>query len=279
MIFHQVWNSVGDHSYNAVFYENIFWDYHFHKNYELIYVIHGEVECTISDKTSILHANDFAICLSNEIHRYHSIGESKTWVCVFSEDFVHSFDKVMQGKVGTDYRFRCSPPVTAYLKDCLITDKPLNLLRLKSCLYAVCDEYLSQIELVDRREHHLGLMNDISDYVANHYQKKITLSQIAEELGYNYCYLSKAFHKLFRMSFSNYVNTYRFNKVCELLIETDLPITDIAIESGFQSIRNFNEIFSQMAGMPPGTYRKKYHSTSRNRLEEYPQANENPSKH
>lgn len=269
MFFHQVWNSVGDHSYNAVFYENIFWDYHFHKNYELIYIIEGKVECIISDKTTILESGDFAICLSNEIHSYRSVGNSKTWVCVFSEDFVHSFDKVMQGKAGRDYRFRCSQPVMSYLKECLITEETPSLLRLKSCLYIICDEFLLHTELVDRHEKNLGLMNAISDYVSENYCQKMTLSQIAEQLGYNYCYLSKAFHKIFRMSFNSYVNTYRFSKACELLIETDTAVTDIAMESGFQSIRSFNEIFYQMAGVSPGKYRKMYHASSKNRLEEY----------
>lgn len=263
MFFHQAFNSVGNHSYNAVFYENVFWDYHFHKNYELIYVLEGKVESIISDRSMLLEAGDFAICLSNEIHSYRSIGDSRAWVCVFSGDFVHSFDKVIEGKAGKEYRFRCSQPVMTYLKECLITETMPNLLRLKSCLYVICDEFLAQTELVDRSEKNLGLMNAISDYVSENYCKKITLAQIAEQLGYNYCYLSKAFHKIFRMSFASYMNTYRFGKACELLIETERSITDVAMESGFQSIRSFNEIFCQMAGVSPGKYRKLHHDSSK----------------
>ena len=68
------------------------------------------------------------------------------------------------------------------------------------------------------------------------------------------------------MSFNDYVNTYRFNTASEMLITTDASITEIAYESGFQSIRSFNNTFKKLSGLSPSEYRKngiKYQITSK----------------
>lgn len=79
---------------------------------------------------------------------------------------------------------------------------------------------------------------------------------MSERLGYNYYYLSKCFHKIFSMSFTDFLNSYRLDAALSMLTETDKDITDIALESGFQSIRSFNEFFKKNIGTTPAKYRK-----------------------
>ena len=76
MIFHQPDNSVGNHSYNAVIYaRGTDWEMHFHQNLELIYAISGNLHCNIGNKEEVLGTEDFALCLSNEIHSLHPDSE------------------------------------------------------------------------------------------------------------------------------------------------------------------------------------------------------------
>ena len=65
MIVHQQHNSLGNHNYNAFFYDNCEWFYHFHKNYELIYILSGEVELTLNGTGYLLAADTFALILPN----------------------------------------------------------------------------------------------------------------------------------------------------------------------------------------------------------------------
>ena len=60
MIVHQQHNSPGNHNYNAFLYENCEWFYHFHKNYELIYILSGEMELTLNDKNYLLNPCNLA---------------------------------------------------------------------------------------------------------------------------------------------------------------------------------------------------------------------------
>ena len=76
-------------------------------------------------------------------------------------------------------------------------------------------------------------------------------------MGYNYYYLSKQFHKIFDMSFSDYVNMYRLEEALVLLTESDKDIIAVAMESGFQSVRSFNDFFLSKTGTTPSRFRQK----------------------
>ena len=254
-IFHQPHNSMGNHSYNVRIYDSVDCDLHFHKNYEIIYVISGKAICSVNGKTKTLEAGEFALCLSNEIHSIKSDGESKIWIGVFSEDFIYEFAKRQRGKSGTDFSFKCSENLMRYLSENLIKEELSDVFVIKSCLYALCSEYLKQIPLEEANGKKASIMGAVVEYVEKNYKKTISLATLAESLGYEYCYFSKIFHRLYAMRFNDYVNIYRFNEACTMLTESDLSITEISYESGFQSIRSFNHTFKRLSGVTPSQWR------------------------
>ena len=257
MLFHQPYNSVGNYSYNTNIWDNAEYKPHFHKNFELVYVISGEIHCTADDKSASLTAGDFALFLANEVHTLHSVGNSKCWIGVFSGDFVHAFEKQVKDKTGTGFVFRCEKSIENFLLLNLIKLERPPVYLLKACLYSVCNEYLQNIQLVERTGKNELLMRAIIDYIDQNYRNNISLSTMAERLGYNYHYLSKCFNKIFSVSFSDFLNSYRLDIALELLVETDKDISDIALESGFQSIRNFNSFFKSSTGTTPVKYRNE----------------------
>lgn len=256
-IFHQTHNSQSNYNYNIYIYDQINYAHHFHKNYEIAYVLSGKAIYSVNDKQQILEEGDFSICLSNEIHSVKSLDNSRIWVGVFSEDFVHEFKKRVDGKVGKDFKFRCCESVHRFLLENLIENKPDDVLLIKACLYALCSEYLKSVELVPRDNRRGVLMADIVEYIEANFKKPLTLKEIAAHLGYDYCYFSKAFNSLFSMPFNDYLNTYRTDHAISLLTSSNLTITEIAFESGFQSIRSFNNVFKKQMGLSPAEFRKK----------------------
>ena len=256
-IFHQTHNSQGNHSYNIFFYDDISYTHHFHKNYEIAYVLSGKALYSVNDKQQILEEGDFSICLSNEIHSVKTLDNSKIWIGVFSEDFVYEFKKRIEGKTGSDFKFRCSDPIRKFLLDNLIMNRPSDILMIKSCLYALCSEYLKSVVLVERDNRRGVLMADIVEYIEANFKKNVTLKDLSAHLGYDYCYLSKAFNSLFSTSFNDYLNTFRTDYAISLLANTNITITEIAFESGFQSIRSFNYVFKKQTGMSPAEFRNK----------------------
>lgn len=254
MLFHQPSNSTG--GYNAFFYTDTMWDFHFHKNFELICVVQGKVRCTVNGQTYMLGAGEFGLCLAYEIHAYTPMPDTRYFVCVFSADYVRAFAKLTQGKQGSRFTFTCDAAVADFLRTYLITENTPPLFLLKSCLYAACAAYTDSVELVEQERKKMQMMNRITDYVQENHTKKITLSDIAELLGYDYHYISRSFQSVFNMSFVEFLNLYRMETAVKLLDETDKKMVDIAYESGFQSVRSFNNCFKMHMGISPSEYKK-----------------------
>ena len=254
MPIHQIFNT-SNMSYNVRFFKNYTVENHFHKNFELIVVINGEIECTINKMTEILHPGDLALCLSNELHMYIPIGEAYYCCIVFSEDLIASFSNEVKGKRGTSIKFNMSDAMYAYINESLIYNKNPDTFLLKSSLYAICSAFKQQIVLEKNTDTEQALMLSISNYINEHYLDDITLKSMAEELKYQYNYLSRCFAKIFNMPFKDFVNTYRIEHAMLLLDENKKSIAQIAYDSGFQSVRNFNHVFRKKTGITPIEYR------------------------
>ena len=252
-IFHQKWNSRGNYNYNANTYFNTDWMPHFHKNFELIYVLDGKLSLTVNGTTEEMREGDYALILSNQIHSFHSEGRSNIWIAIFSEQFVPHFAGAVKKLEGKRSVFRCEDSVHAFVFENLLYAESSVTMK-KACFYALCDQYLKQIPLSERKSRNDDLICRLLDYVEEHYREDLTLTSVAEQFGYEYHYLSRILNQSYHINFSSLVNEYRLDHAVRLLETTDKSITDIAMESGFQSIRNFNHVFQRVIGVSPANY-------------------------
>lgn len=84
----------------------------------------------------------------------------------------------------------------------------------------------------------------------------INLTRIGRQLNMPARSVSIAVNRCLGQNFSQYVNRYRIIESRRLLVETDLPITDILYEAGFQTKSNFNREFRRATGVSPSDYRR-----------------------
>lgn len=253
MFFHQQENSKGEYQYNAYQYRNIRWLPHFHRSLELICLREGALSLTVGGKKTDMRQGQYALILSNQVHAIEPIGEALYWIAVFSEQYVPLFAKTVECKQGVSPVFECTAEVNELLQSRLMKSD-CTLMMKKACFYAACDCYLQTVPLEERSARRDEVIVRILDYVAAHYREPVTLLSVADAVGYEYHYLSRLLHKQYRIDFSQLVNGYRVDHAIRLLEESCLPVTAIAVESGFQSIRNFNQVFLQTTGRSPSEY-------------------------
>lgn len=251
MIYHQPHNSLSN-NYNANFYKTEIWKPHFHKSFEFVLVISGALKCCVGGEEYLLKKGKSGLCLPYDVHSYEPYPETEYWVCVFSEDYVHDFFKMTNGKTGS-FKFECSPAVLSFLTGSLISGKNPSRLLIKAALYAVCDDFIKSVRLTDKKMS--GNIAAITDFIEKNHTKNITLSDISKLLGYDYNYVSRYFNSLFGMSFSEFLAIYRLETAVILLEDRGKKILDVALESGFQSVRNFNCCFKKQFNMTPKEYR------------------------
>lgn len=104
----------------------------------------------------------------------------------------------------------------------------------------------------------LEKMKLILKYVENHYMDKITIEDMANEVGLSQSHFMKYFKNTMGTSFIDYLNEYRLTMASRLLVSSESSILDIAAEVGYENLSYFNRTFKKRFEMTPREYRKKY---------------------
>ena len=100
------------------------------------------------------------------------------------------------------------------------------------------------------------LLHEIFLFVEKNFRGDCSVGALAHQVGYSEDYLSRYFMHAVGMSYHSYVIQYRLGQACYLLRNTDEPILQCAMDSGFTSLRSFNRNFSLYIGMTPTEYRE-----------------------
>lgn len=254
MILHGAVSPQENYCYEADIYTNIDWHKHLHACYELIYTIEGYTKVTVDSSDDFLANGEFLLVPPYTVHSFSTDASSKTWIGLFSEDFISSFAKKYANSRFT--KFTCEPQIEKMLAKYLFyRDKPEHYM-LTSCLYMVCNECEKN---ADRKKgiHSHELEGAVIQYVTENLHNDVTLSDVAQELGYEYHYLSSLFNDRFSMNFKSFINLLRYDAACRMLADKDKDITTVALECGFGSVRNFNRVFKKMSGMTPRDYKNQ----------------------
>lgn len=89
-----------------------------------------------------------------------------------------------------------------------------------------------------------------------HYQEDLTLDEVAAYANQNASSLCRSFKNVCGSTIFQFMNRLRIEKACSLLKNTDLSISQIAYQVGFNSLAHFNNQFKKIAKTLPSAYRK-----------------------
>jgi len=217
--------------------------------------LEGAVEVTVSGTSVTPAAGQAVLVLPNQIHAFKADADSSVWVAVFSEEFVPKFINDIKGRQGSTPLF--TPPAAVWQ---LVLDEMVNKecdrMMKKACLYALCAAYEREVTWQSRADKSDFLVGDLLDWLACHYTENVTLKGAAVQFGYEYHYFSHLLSRQYNINFRRLLNQYRVEAAVHLLESTDWSITDIALKSGFQTIRSFNHVFREYTGKSPREYRE-----------------------
>ncbi len=96
----------------------------------------------------------------------------------------------------------------------------------------------------------------VTDYIKNNLTADdLSEAAMAEKAGISRDYFSKVFRNVTGTNYSKWLNMIRLEKAIELMADSQMSLTEIAMSSGFQSISSFNRVFREEKRMAPGEYR------------------------
>lgn len=100
-------------------------------------------------------------------------------------------------------------------------------------------------------------------YLDRNYDRPVTIAQLSREAALSPYHFIRLFRRVYRQTPHQYLVQQRIARAKELLRTTDLPITEICIAVGFESLGSFSTLFHRVAGISPSAYRFSAQATPR----------------
>lgn len=101
-------------------------------------------------------------------------------------------------------------------------------------------------------------MESVVDYIERNLKKGISLEDVANHVNISTYYLSKIFKKEMGVNFITYVTDRKMDLAKEMLVNTDIPVLNIALDLAYNEANYFSKAFKKKTGLTPSEYREKF---------------------
>ncbi|QQO10814.1 AraC family transcriptional regulator [Breznakiella homolactica] len=250
---------------------------HYHpEDYQIQLVYSGEAEAHVNGKPYRLKKNSIMLIPKGSAHDFHVISEDgmKTVEVKFVSDdpgfteLISGLDMVMaddgsifeilsrvvlEGQRKISYYREMS---NALLLECLLM---MYRMAHRNSIPVFEVSKLSKGEIIKNDI----LLDVIDDYIEKNIHKRFSLADVAKACGYNQDYIYRLIRKKTGLSAVQYINEKKFDRAKQLIMHTELSLSEIAWNLGFETLQYFSRFFKEHAGISPSDYSKEVRSTIR----------------
>jgi len=238
----------------------------------------------IGSKSYEINSGDIFILRSNEQHSIIDMNGGDGCICTgiqFPPDFVWSpsselgnlssiYDITISDRYDFNHRLCADNPATekirAELNDIVSEFKDrkadyslivkMKLIAILVMIARIHGETGGMHEITIQREKR-RMVEKAMAYIEDHYKEQITFEEIAQNSNMSASYLSQLFKTLNGFSVWDYIISKRISFAKKRLSSSNDLILEISLQSGFNSLTNFNRTFKRLTGTSPKEYRKK----------------------
>lgn len=251
---------------------------HRHQFFELVLVLRGRARHKVGSESMIVSEGEILLMSHQRPHSYERLGESFEIVNVcfdpsllypgFSLDHYPSFRlfRPFFGPSDTSVRFR--PEEKTFLRLLGLAFHLISLRQksdafffresLQTGLLWILQSLSSAYEAA-----HPSLpgenqfLEKVLESIPAIGSEKISLARLSKSFGLSPFTFSRRFKKMIGESLPVFVNRMKIEKSKKLLRESQLSVTDIALECGFENLSHFHKIFKKATGLTPGAFQKR----------------------
>lgn len=250
---------------------------HWHKEFEITHVRKGTCSYQIDLETYQIQEGDFLLLPPEMLH---GTGEDPKKEFI-TDSFVFRMDMLeSQGQDSCTARFLAplnrgqlrfpvyipaGSPSTGLLRDSferirrIFLEKPFGYeLEIKAELYHFFFLLYSHVPYQRTDLEHQEITRKLKvviQFIQEHYQQTVTVRELAEVCHFSEYHFMRFFRQHMKMTCIEYLNQYRLEMAARQLVQTDLSVTDIALETGFNNISYFIRVFKKKFGITPREYR------------------------
>lgn len=252
---------------------------HFHDDFEVIYVLEGNVKLKNGYYTYTLKQGDIFILNAREIHSFYHTGHPNmvmmlqlnlTYFSKYYENLTNSFfitdmkdsdDETLEGLRCILARIMLDSLEMSNGYEHKIIENAHNLI---ANLHANFQYFnMEDGKFINETKNKgnkilAGRLNRITEYMYENYTRRLTLNEIAELEHLSIYYLSHIIKESSGLSFQELLSFIRVEESEKLLLGTNKKIGAISEESGFSAVRYYIKYFIKWFGIHPAEYREKY---------------------
>jgi len=130
-----------------------------------------------------------------------------------------------------------------------------NLNELRKWVVAKVEQLIRLIQ-ESRSQRQENIMKKVINYIHQHYNRDLTLEEVAEAVHFSPCYLSRIFKQMQKVNFIDYLTRVRLEKAKMLLKSSNYSISSISRKVGYQDPKYFSTLFKKHVGCTPSEYRQ-----------------------
>ncbi len=253
-----------------------------HENYEMVYMKKGDAVFEIAGQPVHIGPNDIIIIKPRQPHKFIVKSPDKCVFIVLNFKFVNQTNSEFSEVPLHDFlNFVSNKEAGAFIK--LKVSQKNDIITLLNRILKEREnndigseflEHLLVLELFvlisralkmewessirDKAPKLRELIEIAAKYIHNNFERDISLSDISRYVFLSPSYFARVFKKEMGMSPINYLLNVRVERAKELLTETSMKISDIALNVGFSNQQRFNEIFKKYVKTTPMNYRKQH---------------------
>ena len=231
---------------------------HWHEHTEMHCIFGGNGLLRCGDKKLSLKTGDCVIINANELHE--GLSGDCTYGCIiippsFMDDNLVLFETLINDAAVTDLFVKI---FEAYR--CLNNAEALAI---KGYTYLLLSHLIKNYSAKSftegaYRQHFekLGRVNEAIRYINENYSEPLTTAQLAELVHLSEGHFCHVFKEITGKRAKDYINSLRVKKAAELLISTDITVTEAAMQCGFYDANYFSRVFKSYTGASPITLRR-----------------------
>ncbi|MFT3750719.1 MAG: AraC family transcriptional regulator [Agriterribacter sp.] len=262
--------------------KEFYYPWHYHAELELTFILRGQGVRYVGNSIENFHDEELVLLGSNLPHAWNTTIEQdqpvtaivvylkedffdKNWMQSIEFEGIRHLSMLMNKGIKVDNEVASALKPRFYeLLNASPFEKLMILLQVLEYLSHnqeyrfLCEqEFTCDLDDIDKTR-----INSVYDYIQKNYQRQISLADIASRLNMSEEYFSRYFSKTMKKPFFEFLNEYKINRACKLLIETDKQISEICYAAGFESIPFFYRQFKKFKDCQPKNYRMNYQKIS-----------------
>lgn len=231
---------------------------HIHPHLELIYLTKGSCITYVDGQSFLLEPGNFFLSFPNQIHFYHDQSPVEGYLLIFALDFFKDLKDIFRNQIPTSpiIQLDYDPSDIEHRLEVIFkkskSEVALDKIIANGHLLALLGELLSKTTLIDAPTDYDNVKK-LLVYCSENYTEPLNLDNVSHKLHLSKYYISHIFNDKLHVSFTDFINSLRVEHACAHL-KKGVNITDVALSSGFLSVRTFNRTFMKQMNMTPRDY-------------------------